>query len=261
MSCITCPRCNLVNWKTEPYCKRCSHRFDANEPQPTYERRDQAPYDQQYDYRSAYAPQRGGVDHRSYNRPGLVRTGLAIASMVIGIISLPTSFLLIGLFLAPIALILGIVAVLKASRKPMEYGGKGFAIAGIATSSTALLFVVPLIAAIAIPNLLAARRAANEASAISSLRTIHSAQRTFVAMQQVCGELTELGAANLIDKATAEGKRNGYRFEVSKECSIHATPLSSSDGSRSFMISYAGVTYAAKKHGLKADENDPELGR
>ena len=39
--------------------------------------------------------------------------------------------------------------------------------------------VIGLIAAIAIPNLLASRRAANEASAISSLRTIGSAQATY----------------------------------------------------------------------------------
>src|SRR5258707_10839292 len=41
--------------------------------------------------------------------------------------------------------------------------------------------IIGIIAAIAIPNLLASRRAANEGSAQSSLRTIHSSQGTYQA--------------------------------------------------------------------------------
>ena len=41
--------------------------------------------------------------------------------------------------------------------------------------------IIGIIAAIAIPNLLASRRAANEGSAQSSLRTIHSAEGTYQA--------------------------------------------------------------------------------
>ena len=41
--------------------------------------------------------------------------------------------------------------------------------------------IIGIIAAIAIPNLLASRRAANEGSAQSSLRTIHSPQATYQA--------------------------------------------------------------------------------
>ena len=44
-----------------------------------------------------------------------------------------------------------------------------------------VVIIIAIVAAIAIPNLLASRRAANEASAISSLRTIHSAQATYQA--------------------------------------------------------------------------------
>ncbi|HKV37873.1 MAG TPA: prepilin-type N-terminal cleavage/methylation domain-containing protein, partial [Blastocatellia bacterium] len=39
--------------------------------------------------------------------------------------------------------------------------------------------IIGIIAAIAVPNLLKSRQAANEASAISSLRTIGSAQATY----------------------------------------------------------------------------------
>jgi len=41
--------------------------------------------------------------------------------------------------------------------------------------------IIGIIAAIAIPNLLASRRAANEGSAQSSLRTLHSSQATYQA--------------------------------------------------------------------------------
>ena len=42
-----------------------------------------------------------------------------------------------------------------------------------------VVVIIGIIAAIAIPNLLAARRSANEGSAISSMRTLHGAQMTY----------------------------------------------------------------------------------
>jgi len=44
-----------------------------------------------------------------------------------------------------------------------------------------VVVIIGIIAAIAIPNLLAARRSANEGSAISTLRTYHGAQMTYQA--------------------------------------------------------------------------------
>jgi type IV pilus assembly protein PilA len=45
-----------------------------------------------------------------------------------------------------------------------------------------VVIIIAIIAAIAIPSLLASRRAANEASAVQSMRTYHSAQSTFQAL-------------------------------------------------------------------------------
>ncbi len=42
-----------------------------------------------------------------------------------------------------------------------------------------VVVIIGIIAAIAIPNLLASRRAANEGSTIASLRTVTGAQATF----------------------------------------------------------------------------------
>src|SRR5256885_16144950 len=89
--------------------------------------------------------------------------GLAIASMVVGILSFIT---LGGFFIGPVTgIILGIIALNRTSRNRMLYGGNGFAIAGICISSFSMIFSF-MVLAIAIPNLLASRRAANGASAI-----------------------------------------------------------------------------------------------
>jgi type II secretory pathway pseudopilin PulG len=184
--------------------------------------------------------------------------------MVVGIVSIVSCAL--GLVLAPIALVMGIVALRKSSKEPRIYGGRGFAIAGIVTSTCAMVFVIPIIAAIAIPNLLASRRAANEASAISTLRTLNSAESTYMAVNntQGCGDLGRLAYANLIDPNLQSGTKSGYRFEVSTAatgpgCELFATPLSQSTGNRSFMMSNEGVIRAANKNGQKADKYDAEL--
>ena len=70
-----------------------------------------------------------------------------------------------------------------------------------------VVIIIGIIAAIAIPNLLAARRAANEASAIASLRTIHGAQATYQATKGngLFGTLENLCGEGLIDKIIGNG--------------------------------------------------------
>jgi type IV pilus assembly protein PilA len=93
-----------------------------------------------------------------------------------------------------------------------------------------VVVIIGIIAAIAIPNLLAARRAANEASAIASLRTLHGAQMTYAATsgnRQFAG-ITAVAAAgtgtavplqqlsavgiNLVDNVLGLGNKGGYNF-------------------------------------------------
>ena len=86
-----------------------------------------------------------------------------------------------------------------------------------------VVVIIGIIAAIAIPNLLAARRSANEGSAVSSLRTLHGAQATYQATAgagQYAGSngtadivgLTDLHNAGLIDSQLALGAKSGYGF-------------------------------------------------
>ena len=113
----------------------------------------------------------------SYGPQAPLRKGMAITSLVLGILGLPTlGLLLVG---SLTGLVLGIMALLKTNRSPNEYGGKGMAIAGIVTNCLAIIVmpvVIGIMAAIAIPALLRARVSANEASVIGDVRTVISAE-------------------------------------------------------------------------------------
>jgi len=87
-----------------------------------------------------------------------------------------------------------------------------------------VVLTIAIIAVIAIPNLLAARRSANEGSTISALRTLHGAQSTYqtsVGAGNYAGTvsptadtigLEALNSAGLIDSVLAQGTKSGYNF-------------------------------------------------
>ncbi len=76
--------------------------------------------------------------------------------------------------------------------------------------------IIGIIASIAIPNLLASKRAANEGSAQSSMRTISSCEATY---QYTYGngtytDLASLGTKTLTDSVLSTGQKSGYTFVV-----------------------------------------------
>ena len=88
--------------------------------------------------------------------------------------------------------------------------------------------IIGIIAAIAIPNLLASRRAANEGSAQSSLRTVHSSQATYQATAgngAFSADLTTLNTNNLIDPVLSSGAKSGYDFAVVEAAGTGATAV------------------------------------
>src|SRR5207248_9304025 len=72
--------------------------------------------------------------------------------------------------------------------------------------------IIGIIAAIAIPNLLSSRRAANEGSAQSSLRTVHSSEAVYQATKGNgnYGTLANLSGENLLDSVLGAGLKSGY---------------------------------------------------
>lgn len=134
-----------------------------------------------------------------------------------------------------------------------------------------VVVIIGIIAAIAIPNLLAARRAANEGSAISSLRTLHGAQMTYGSTSgngnfagdaggNNASSFVDLVAVRLIDQVLGTGVKSNYAFtgnnvdRVTGPPAVPATffystvPTSPSGltqtGTRRFGTATPGVIYA-----------------
>ncbi len=116
--------------------------------------------------------------------------------------------------------------------------------------------IIGILAAIAIPNLMASRRAANEASAISGVRTLTSAEATFrhtTGSGSIYADMSELLSGDMIDhvlaNATVSAKaKNGYIFGVTLPADkssfvIGSAAISTSMGSRRFSSDTPSVIY------------------
>jgi hypothetical protein len=155
--------------------------------------------------------------------------------------------------------------------------GEETAIRGASTSATMDAAVVLVVAAVAIPNLLRSKVAANEASAVGTIRTVNVAQITYDATYPERGyapDLATLGpepggaSAGTADAGSADHaglldatlgnpnctvgswcEKSGYRFsltavcykQVCKKFAVVAMPVSSETGTRSFCSASDGV--------------------
>ncbi len=125
-----------------------------------------------------------------------------------------------------------------------------------------VVIIIAIIAAIAIPNLLASRRAANEASAINSLRTIHSAQATYQASNgggTSYGTFVQLGTAGLVDPILGAAEsvvKSGYTIAntlsaspFTSYCATGTPVTAGTTGTRVFAVSNPGVVYTSANDG------------
>jgi type IV pilus assembly protein PilA len=123
--------------------------------------------------------------------------------------------------------------------------------------------IILIIAAIAIPNLLRARIAANESSAVASIRTLNTAQISYNSAYPTVGFSTNLGnlagtsctppsstSACLIDTMLAAGTKSGYSFNLTGTTGSYwatANPVTANQtGVRSFCsVADAVVRYSS----------------
>ena len=120
--------------------------------------------------------------------------------------------------------------------------------------------IIGIIAAIAVPNLLASRRSANEGSAIGSVRSINTAEAEYFStagMNTNYSQLANLDDYSLLDSVLAGGQKSGYTFGTptvtpsaagtSAQYDVTATPVSANaitgTGTRGFYSNETAVIY------------------
>jgi prepilin-type N-terminal cleavage/methylation domain-containing protein len=93
----------------------------------------------------------------------------------------------------------------------MKRTSKGFSLLELLI----VVAIILIIATIAIPSLLRSRQAANESAAVAELRTINTAQITYLSSAAGSyGDVNQLVAAGLLDSRFT-GTLSGYSFAVS----------------------------------------------
>jgi type IV pilus assembly protein PilA len=189
-------------------------------------------------------------------------SGLAIGSLICGIL-----FFIFPSAIA--AIVMGHISRAEIRRSGGRKAGDGMALAGLALGYVGISFIpILIIAAIAIPNLLRSKMAANEAVAVRSLHTLNAASAIYSATYgNFPPSLTALGpsstdgkpsaeSADLIDSVLASGRKFGYVYDYepfnaewggvkSLGYSITASPIApGTTGTRYFFIDQTAVIRA-----------------
>lgn len=139
-----------------------------------------------------------------------------------------------------------------------------------------VVVIIGIIAAVAIPNLIASRRAANEGSAISALRMLHSAQAAYqntVGAGNFAGTpgtddtspLIQLFEAELVDSVMSIGIKSGYSYVGSCVLRTSTDPptfhFSANPIATSGLIQTGTIRLGIATEGvIKADRTPADLG-
>src|SRR5690348_8390223 len=119
--------------------------------------------------------------------------------------------------------------------------------------------IILIIAAIAIPNFMKSKMAANEASAVGSVRTINTSEIAFASAcpdQGFTGTIADFatgaatcpGASGLLDSQLVTGTKSGYTFTLASPgatprtaYTINGDPNNATSGTRHFFSDESGV--------------------
>jgi type IV pilus assembly protein PilA len=178
---VFCPKCGTALANGSSFCKVCGGAVSAPGVPPTPP--------------GAVAPQR--------------TDGKAIASLILG-------FFFFFLPAAIVAVILGHISLSEIRESAGRLKGEGLAIGGLVLGYMGLATIPLLIvAAIAIPNLLRARIAANESSAVSAIRILRTAEISYATSHPNEGYTCSLSdLRELIDPRLVRGSKHGYVLEL-----------------------------------------------
>ena len=120
----------------------------------------------------------------------------------------------------------------------MNRSSKGFSLLELLI----VVAIILIIATIAIPSLLKSRQAAHEAAAVSTLRTINTAEVTYLTTANgKFGSLQDLVNNNMISSNFIPGPVSGYFFNISlgagnSDYTITAEPASANDGKYGYYV-------------------------
>jgi len=184
--------------------------------------------------------------------PPVRNSGLAVWSLVLGILGL--LLICIGPLFAIPGVICGHMAYGRIRRSGGALTGQGLALAGLITGYLSIamaIFIIPLLAAIAIPNFVKARDTAQKNACINNLRQIDAAKQQWALENKKSGHevptIEDLepyikgGFASL--HCLKEGVYTINSVAVAPTCSIpgHALPQSATDIQRSY--TGPGITF------------------
>ncbi len=125
-----------------------------------------------------------------------------------------------------------------------------------------VIAIIAVLAAVALPNMLGARKAAAEKSAMSELKTLGTAAEAYYIREgsyptNTSSFLSDLASKDLLsdyysDK-TGSYTKSGYTINVtqttSDEYNIVATPVSAKKGNKCYKVTTGGVLYQADFNG------------
>jgi type II secretory pathway pseudopilin PulG len=177
-------------------------------------------------------------------------SGKAVGSLICG-------FLFFFFPAAVVAIVLGHLSLTDIRKSAGRLKGRGIAVAGLVLGYAGIVMIplILIVAAIVIPNLLRARMAANQASAVGSLRTISAAAISYnttysngfpPSLESLAGVgPPSCDHAGLIDGELASGQKNGYLITYQATAGTAASPAPKAPGPGCTTAGGAGYTITA----------------